>query len=499
MDLGMLNTMIDGKYYILRKFYILIFILLLVIRSIVLDNDIVWSRLDPILFSIILVTGLLFIFWDILNNKYLFMARYNVWLCVFMIAFFISIIFNYKYGVFSNIRLGGYTCIFFFLMYPVYFKRFSESVYNEIKLIGNVCLVIYFITTLVSLYMFIFQIGYVEYSTKIPLRRGFYENRLFGVFPDPNDAAVISIIIIIFCIFNYKNLKKVVFKVFYVISVIFQFIYIVLSGSRTAELISFILCIFITWSLVVYNWRQKNYNVIMKHIIALVCGVLIGIILMLLMSFTRYSMSYVPSLVNKIGLHNNGETKVIKKIVLKREDVENSDDISNLRFSIWKDAIDMFKVKPIFGFSPRNFSIYIKNEFSNGFMAKHKYTITHNMFIEVLVCTGIAGLICVVGYFINILKDLLKYIFTSIDSKYYKIIIFTSAIILTIAIESMFFTEIFFINNVRTLLFWLFLGYTMYFIEKEDSKLIDKKMPITYVWCTKLFNKIKGTSRSCKD
>ena len=66
-------------------------------------------------------------------------------------------------------------------------------------------------------------------------------------------------------------------------------------------------------------------------------------------------------------------------ISLDRKDVVDNSDISNMRFSIWKSSVEIFKTSPIYGTSPRNLLSYAHDKLPNTFISQ-KSIVVHNTF-----------------------------------------------------------------------------------------------------------------------
>ena len=70
-----------------------------------------------------------------------------------------------------------------------------------------------------------------------PLRMGFLGNRLFGVFPDPNFGATISVVVILLSVYYIKTNSNRAFTLFNSLNILLQLMFISLSGSRTALIV----------------------------------------------------------------------------------------------------------------------------------------------------------------------------------------------------------------------------------------------------------------------
>ena len=144
---------------------------------------------------------------------------------------------------------------------------------------------------------------------------------------------------------------------------------------------------------------------------------------------------------------------------MQRDDVERS---THTRQKIWENYIRGLKGRYIIGASPRNIDKYIEDVHPDIYIQNEGYE-THSGFLSVFAGTGFIGVIVVVVYMILILRKLIIYCFgnTNIDDNF--IMIFS--IVMCILIYTCFFTELFFVNNLTTAIFWILLGTIMYWLD----------------------------------
>ena len=181
-------------------------------------------------------------------------------------------------------------------------------------------------------------------------------------------------------------------------------------------------------------------------------------------------LSYLPELIGApFQTTSVSEPRVRKHVDTTREDISNSADVSNCRFKIWKSALELFKSSPIFGTSPRNMRTYAKAEFPNGFIAQRSYAV-HNAYLDVLTSTGIIGALALAIFFIKYLACIFRFLFLNLKSENYYIILLNFSVVTAVAISAFFLSEIFFVNTIGVLVFWLNIGYSCYFIEKDSAK-----------------------------
>ena len=96
------------------------------------------------------------------------------------------------------------------------------------------------------------------------IRQGFIESRLFGILASPNYLSIISLVVVIFLVVRLKLLNNSYRYVVYIVIAV-NFIYIVLSGSRTTY-ICLILASFV-YALVIF-YKKNNLKSLGKVILS---------------------------------------------------------------------------------------------------------------------------------------------------------------------------------------------------------------------------------------
>lgn len=460
------------NYTSLRKAYMIVYSFAVFTRVLMPVASHESQTVNSIVFGITAIFGASIIIVDLFGDKILFKQKNMIFLYVFLAVCTLSSILNVKYGIFGNIRNLVWLAISFFLLYPVDFKRSKNDVISEITLVSNVLIIIWFFAVVISFIMFLLQISYyVDVEPNAFARQGFIEERLFGIFEDPNFAAVTSIILFILSVFNFVLCRKKLLKVFYIICMLMDFIYVVLSGSRTAAVVSAAVLFIVTY-LFLRNKKEivdKIKYKVLKEILTVFIGIIVSFTLVLSINVSEKVLSYTPSLVSGLYSNSSSEQAHLKMVNTQREDVNNTADISNCRFKIWMAAIELFKSKPILGTSPRNMRTYAKAEFPGNFIALRSYAV-HNAYIDVLVSTGIIGAIVMLFFFVKYIIDICKYIFCSFSKKNYNLVVMCIAIVAAVACSAVFLSEIFFVSTIGVLSFWLFMGYSFYFMEDDKMK-----------------------------
>ncbi len=391
--------------------------------------------------------------------------------CLFILAGIISTLVNYQYELVSNIKILAIMAVQFncFYMLNTHWKN-QDSKALVVKLMQSF-LVVWFVAVAISLGEFV--VGYAmdlgpDRGDLSYLRQGFYDERLFGTFADPNYASVLSVIAICFCaIFLRRKGNKILLKIYYIINILMQWLYVVLSGSRTA-LLSMCLGVGVVALVLLWNYlRQKDFEwvhcILIPIFMALFCvGIICGCY-----SATKEVMSYIPGLYTEVEEgkeveENRKSASTPQKMDLNREDVENGDNISNNRFTIWKDAITIWKSTPIVGATSRGYLEYAKDKVGDLYIVERSY-VTHNGYLSTLLFSGLLGFAVMVGWIGFLLYRIIKYLFymaCSEDSEYVNVVLLFAGV-MSMGVATMLLSLVFYETMISGAVFWMMCGYLL--------------------------------------
>lgn len=467
-----LKTLSDAKYLIkLKEFTLILFSLMLVGRFISLYWVLPHS-VDALIFMGISVVSLFFVGMDILCKKNLFQMSNMVYLLLFFVSCTISCFLFIRYGWFENLKALISIAVSVFFLYP--FMKFNgeEKTKKIIILIQKITVCVWLVLALISIFTFFIQYSNIFYMHGTRILLGCIENRLFGMFSDPNYASIVSILTAIFsvAILNYENQSKFI-RIICITNIVVQFFYMVLGASRTGEVCLLLATFFVV---LVFSYRIKPqgkfYYLIVRILIALAACVALHYVI----EYTRLVFSYIPSLFEPF-LQASGKGRgragfIFHKISMERPDVAENSDISNLRFRIWASAVDIFKTSWFFGVSPRNALSYAKDVLPNAFIAQRGYD-AHNFYVATLLYTGLSGSLLLL---IFLIKSAYRIVRHYIENKFLISDPFFNSMVvsaLCIAASGMFLSEILFITTVGSFFFWLFLGSVVHMIGKESKSI----------------------------
>ncbi|WP_430597492.1 O-antigen ligase family protein [Enterococcus sp. AZ177] len=440
--------------------FILVWEFMLILRMIS-TYSLIPSKFDSIIFTIIsLVGGLLLI----RNGVDWFQKRQrpSVLLLLFTLVMIVSSIVNGPTGLVANFKLIIWEVLFFFVVYELGKKNQKDL----FKLVEKVLVFTWLILVIISLGMFFVQFKYTAPLDKLyyGIRMGFVENRLYGVFVDPNYAATISVVAICFSLHLFKEAKSKLYKGILIASIIFEFFFVVLSGSRTATVE--ILGITVVW-VFFYSYYSKRTTVILKRlVISSVLTVVAVVGLYLTMEVTQKVSLVSAKAVSKVIVIKSNDQD---NISLDRPDTGEDSDISNSRFKLWNSAFEIFESTPVIGTSPKGILPYAQKNLPNTWISQKEQT-PHNFFFFLLATTGVLGTI---PFILFVLYNMIKTLITlfKMNTRNYKEYLFQSLIVLTILISACLITDIVLVNRLGAMMFFLYIGRLNSKNEKETSEI----------------------------
>lgn len=507
----MKKKMIDWSIYI----YILSFILYSFSGRIMPIYLCIGNKINSLIYAAFAGLGILLIICDCFVSRKMLKTRYFKILCIFILAVVLSCIININLGYIDNIKTIIWTVIQITIFYSLYLRIPQMYIPIVLKRIFLLISIIWTMFVSVSLIQFVIQDAYMYDITGVGYKyQGFFSGRLFGVFNDPNFAAVTSGYVIIMLIYLYRKMKKTWYKIIGIITTIFfNVLYVLLSGSRTA-IISLFFALFIYCFFELKNiFYEKKHNLLYSSLGSILIMLVLYFVSMPVKNVvTVFPEMYTEKYAFKIGhmkqdkilmtmlrerddvilywkgseneeIENNIDSKSFsknmqetsengekntnvkveeKEDILERRDIR-ANDISNNRFQIWKEYFQGMKGRYIFGTSPRNMLAYLEKTGIAEFVLYREYE-THNGYLSLFVGCGIVGCIPIFVFVYLTGKHILKYCFgkEKVESEF--IVLFS--IICLILIYTIFFTELFFVNNLTTALFWSMLGFLWIWVKE---------------------------------
>ena len=455
--------------------YLILFFTYLLFNRIV-PITYIFDPINGLLFSAFAGFGCLLILQDVLTDRYLFKVRFSWVLCLFLGVLTISNIINIQYGWMDNVKTMVWFCIHFFVIYTLSYRIKTE---NNKKIIYTILFfseMIFLVFVIVSIIQYSLQVKYlVPIHEGIYKCQGFYNNRLFGVFSDPNSAAII---VCWFICFNFNILKKFKIKTYkfllIMLNVIF-YIFIVLSGSRSVQLILFLIILF--YMGICYFKKKHSKKSLFKFIIKITLTLFL---FFPVFNCSKICLSYIPVLIRESGIsslstpYDTNEQFVQElhnsKNRLNRPEIANGNFFTN-RIEIWTGYLTSLKSgKWLFGLSPRNAISYIEEHYPDNYIAESGF-IAHSDYLAIIAYTGLAGF----AVFVLLAILILQYVFKKIHvkKKLDDFYVMSLLIVFSILVYGLSYRDILFCNTFTGFVFWLFMSYILNVkddgIYEEDS------------------------------
>ena len=410
--------------------------------------------------------GILLATYNLVIKKVYLKIKTIEYLLLFFAFNIITSILVISYGYSTNIKNALIFYIYFLTVFPI----FTEITREEGKKIYD-----YFFYTvtvlntfgvLVSLIQFVLLKGYRVHDYKgLYIRQGFVESRLFGILASPNFLSLISLIIIIFLVLKICSFEKV-YRFISIVAIVLNFIYIVLSGSRTAFICMMIAAVI--YSIVMF-YKKGNVKSLLKVALAIV------VVLFSYKAVNFTSEQYLKFNKERLEVQDKKLENKDNNLSLERTDT-SEENISNNRFAIWKSTASFVPKKPIFGYSGGNWYEIGKKTNPDEYIIKEHY-LTHNGYLEILFYNGLAGFISmgvfVLSFFISMVKRIFR---DKKEGLVNKDILSIVMILMVILVSNLFLSSTFYGISLLGITLFLMAGYFYSIVSTDKSNF--KKLDI---------------------
>ena len=318
------------------------------------------------------------------------------YLILFFLLNIVTSLIVIKYGFSTNVKNSVVFFIYFFAIYPVFHSFTAKKSRVLFDVFFSVVTVANTLGVLISIAQFFMLKGYHVLDYKgLLIRQGFVESRLFGILASPNYLSIISLIIIIY-LWMRLSIYNTFIKTLAIVSIVLNFVYIVLSGSRTTMIC--LLVVAFLYAFMSADWTKKP-----KALLSLVLAVGLVFVAYNTVKYSSdvYLKAHTVELQNQQAGGQNGD----KNLSLERTDT-SEENISNNRFAIWQSTASFILKRPLFGYSSGNWFELGKEYDASAYIIEQHY-LTHNGYLELLFYNGLAG-------FITMAVFVLSFIFYSV-------------------------------------------------------------------------------------
>ena len=410
--------------------------------------------------------GILLATYNLVIKKVYLKIKTIEYLLLFFAFNIITSILVISYGYSTNIKNALIFYIYFLTVFPIFTGITREAGKKIYDYFFYTVTVLNTFGVLVSLIQFVLLKGYRVHDYKgLYIRQGFVESRLFGILASPNYLSLISLIVIIFLVLKICSFEKV-YRYISLVAIILNFIYIVLSGSRTAFICMMIATVI--YSIVMF-YRKGNVKSLLKVALAIV------VVLFSYKAVNFTSEQYLKYNKERLEVQDKKLENKDNNLSLERTDT-SEENISNNRFAIWKSTASFVPKKPIFGYSGGNWYEIGKKTNPDEYIIKEHY-LTHNGYLEILFYNGLVGFISmgifVLSFFISIVKRIFR---DKKEDLVNKDLLSMIMILMVILVSNLFLSSTFYGISLLGIILFLMAGYFYSIVSTDKSNF--KKLDI---------------------
>lgn len=433
------------------------------------------------------ILGGLLLVVDLFTNRGLWRGPYVIALYTVAAISVVSSLLTISYGIKQNLFLLCWTAVQFALFYSCAWRVSRDAFRKYVKILYFTLLGVWLIACCVSLWQYLFQIGYTYVADPRSddaslVRQGFYGSRLFGIFNPLNHSAYVSLMLLLGGVYYFAKAKRTWQRIALGISGLILFSHIMLSNSRSAA-VSMLVCVFIgIWCL---SWSRSRFSGWKKLALACALALAVAVCCVPVFNTVKAAAGKVPYLIESITAPDptdptdpTAETEPEpEEDLLEREELEGN--VSNDRFRIWGEYLGLADDIGLLGLSPGNYMPYIRDHYPDLFIVQYvrdhfpaKYDAgviyhVHNGYLMVLVSTGILGVLALAVYLVLCVARCLRHIARSAQlAPSFVVLLMIAA---SGAVSAFFDKGIFFMDSAPTFYFWFALGILMYVTKKENS------------------------------
>ena len=384
----------------------------------------------PTLHLLLIGWALVIIAYDLVIRRIWRVIPYWTILLGFLVITGITSIVNYEAGIVSNLKSMIMILIPLAIFYPVCMLEKPEERKKAIAISLGGASVVTFFASSIALVMFMKRfserITFMGQEELVGIRHYIESDPtsaiiLYGLYVDTNHAAIYSLVFAVFSIFLlwschtgvFQNkIIRTIVRIYAIVNLCVQMCYFPLANSRGGWL-----CLFTAGIIVLFLFlsldKLKNEKISKRIIVSIVVS--IGCLLVLCVGILgiRTGLSKASIWINTRPLEQTVEenteanvveteiadvvetTDAVKKEereeVVVQESFEKTDDGSGAgRLVIWKDALELFKRKPILGTGAGNNQYYAQKYEIDSYKLTTGAAL-HNSYLDLLVDYGVVG------------------------------------------------------------------------------------------------------------
>lgn len=396
------------------------------------------------------------VIWLFIKNRKSYMKKEYILLLLFCCSYTATIFLNFNQHFINEVAILGFTGMLFFMITYCDTKLTKNEVKEELIKLAWIVVIISFIYSVINFILLIAELGGILDMTYVTFIHGMVDNRLGGIY-NPNTGASINYISFIISLIMIKGVKTK--KPFLIANVILQFICFAATQSRSG----WVCLLGFTFIYFIFIYKKEKFKGIKKYAVRVVVAVLACGILVVGSNVAR---SVVWTGASFIRMEEEGGDKS-QKVDSKRVKVDESsaNGVSAGRLHLWQVALEEYKdVNPVMGIGFRSIDDVLQEELTEGQYKNSAQGGLHNIYVTILVSSGIVGLLIFAIFVLFILKRILDLLISKDISEYVKCVVaFIPVWLIGDLVES----RIMLGMNFLAVCFWIVIGYVLYYSEED--------------------------------
>ncbi len=427
-------------------------------------------------------------------KKRIMRVKFRRIIFIFLLFALLTVSLHSEINLLQNMFTLYWIVVCFFLFYGIHSEKSNGRIRKEIKRLFDVLILITDITMLAGLVVFAF---FPKGLSLMGFEFGIMEGRFVGIIPNANVTAFYSVICIVMCTMqlrirraDHSATKKL--RIFYICSIVVNSFVLLITDSNAS-----VVFIIVYLSFLFFYELFKEFNTKKLHtlVFRLAATALSCVIVLTSVLFIRVNVqSGVSAVMNKresdivisTGLDaNNDNIKLDKAEVAKKPEAEaepeqnvighQNTNIDSGRFVLWRQALGLIELYPLFGIGKDNISDYGVKDLGGiryTDLGGNKYVDFHNGLLTITVSFGIVGLSLFLVLALTVAKAILKSMFKhKVRSRRDgNVLVLIAAFAAAYCVYSMFEAALFTDYTYRVLIFWLIIGVGLSYVMKYHQQ-----------------------------
>lgn len=405
-----------------------------------------------------------------------FIKMKYIWILVaFLASYLLSLLLNLRYGFLEPIQAMVWMTFQYFILFLKDPARPCEKSQREFRVLSWIFCVYQFCCSAASLVLLFLNYTELNFERQPIKLAGLVWGRLWGVYTDPNYAAVLAVAAIFLALYLVKCRKGVFVKIFFGINTLIQLLYIAFSDSRTG-----LVCLAAAGACYAYLRLVKlpklDRSRLVRQTVSCVTAICILCVLLIVPKGVTYTYNKVIELASS-NITEPGEEmpQTPQEPAIGREqDIES--DVSNRRFDLWKSGLEIYRMKPIFGVSIFNAVAFAQEQLPTTYLINNDAGIfdsLHNAFLNVLMGQGIVGFVIFMIFTVLCVVLLLKGYLKPKKEEYGRTSVRNAAllaVLVALGASMLFVGDIVYLNSGASFLFWNILGCLVFYYSGEERE-----------------------------